>query len=91
MRQINLKEQKHLLEVLSRQLFYAGISSADEICYGSISSSEKAGNEYRYLAKVMEALPKDIIDAFNQEIRKAEADKLRAKANAIERGEHETS
>lgn len=87
MRLMTEDEQRQLLTALAKNLNYATIISADEICYGSLVSSERAGKEYRYICDIAKAVPPDIIEAFNQERRKAEADKLRQKADAIERGQ----
>jgi cell division septum initiation protein DivIVA len=79
-------EVKKLLDEISRQLFRTGMISADDLCYGSEASFSKSNKEFNAVVKIMNAVPKRLVDAYNAALRKAEADKLRAKADDIERG-----
>lgn len=83
---MNEAETVKVLDAISRALWGAQMETADEICYGSLEATRKAGEEERRIERVLNALPKRVKDAYNRRQRKAEADKLRAKAKQIEAG-----
>lgn len=87
MRRITLAEQQKLLEVIHRQEFGASMMRADAVCYGGMKEVEKYRDIDEHLISVIKAVPKDVLDAFYAAQRKAEADKLRAQADKVERGE----
>ena len=87
MRALKSNEVKHLLTVLSKQLFNAGLIQMDNICYGSIEECSKSGKEYRFLIAVLDAVPEDVRKQYNAEILKEKANKLREQADKIERGQ----
>ena len=82
-------ESRTLLSVLSKEMFAAGLISADDLLYGSTKTFAKTDGEYKGLVRVMEAIPLHVRNAFNAELRKVQADKLRASAERLERGEAE--
>jgi len=83
MRQMTIDEQREVLGKLAHSKFWADMMCMDAICYGG--DVEGYRDQREYAQKVIDAFPKDIRDAYTAEQRKAEADKLRAKADAIER------
>lgn len=85
MRTMTSEEQKIVLEALSSALWSASMENMDDVLYGSIQSCEKSGREMRAVERIIKAVPKDIIDAFNKSLRKAKADKLREQADRIEK------
>lgn len=87
MRVMSEPEQARLLKTIASELWGASTVNVDNILYGTWKSCEASGKEYRSVQRIMEAVPSDIRDEYNQSLRKTEADKLREKADAIERGE----
>ena len=83
MRQITIEEQREILKVLARQWSAVDFVKFDAICYGG--PVEKLGEAERYIRRVIDAFPKDVLKAYDQELKKAEADKLRAQADALEK------
>lgn len=84
MRRITLSEQRKILTVLAQAHLSAGMMETDAICYGG--PLENYRDQREYLWKATKAFPADVIKAFNAEIAKHEADRLRAKADRIEKG-----
>lgn len=85
MRQMTLDEQRKVLHAITHAHFGAGMMYADAICYGGDAKGYRQQEEF--CAEVILAFPEDIREAYNAELRKQEADKLRAKADKVERGE----
>jgi hypothetical protein len=88
MRQMTIDEQREVLGKLAHSKFWADMMCMDAVCYGG--NIEGYRDQREYAQKVIDAFPKDIRDAYTAEMRRTEADKLRAKADAIERGEAQT-
>lgn len=86
MRSMTMDEQIKLLNAISKALWAISMENMDDICYGSIKSCEESGKELRAIERVVQAIPKDILNEFNAELRKREADKLRQRTDEIERG-----
>lgn len=84
MRTMTENEQRKLLKVLGRERFGADMMLFDAICYGG--QLEEYRDAKNHIERVIKAVPADIRKAFDAEGRRAEADKLRAQADAIERG-----
>jgi hypothetical protein len=80
---MTIAEQRKVLGKLAHSKFWADMMCMDAVCYGG--DVEGYRDQREYAKKVIDAFPKDIIDAYNAELRKAEADKLRARADEIER------
>lgn len=87
MRLMTIDEQREVLRCLVSAEFWADMSRIDSICYGG--NARQFGEQREYAARVIGAFPKDIRDAYDAELRKAKADVLRSKADAIERGAHQ--
>jgi hypothetical protein len=83
MRQITIEEQRKILDVLHHEAFWSGMMKMDAICYGG--PIEKLGEAERYIHRVIEAFPKDVLESYNKELKKAQADKLRAQADELEK------
>lgn len=85
MRRMTIDEQQKVLEALAHNHHSADMMCFDAVCYGSIQSVEKYRDEREYIAAVIKAFPADIRAAYDAGLRKEEANKLRAQADAIER------
>lgn len=86
MRRLTIEEQRHILDVLVHQHFGAGMMEMDSICYGG--PVEDFAEAERHLRRAINAFPGDILNEYHKEIRKQQADKLRAEADAIEQGKN---
>lgn len=86
MRIMKLSEQTKVLDALANNHFNADAMCFDAVCYGSTQSVIKYREEREYIWKVIQSFPPDIIKEYNASLRKIEADKLRAQADAIEKG-----
>lgn len=75
------------LTQVARELFGAQLDTADEICYGGVEGARKAGEEERRCQRVWEAFPERVRKSYVQQQRRNAADKLRAEADKIERGD----
>jgi len=80
-------KQRALLDAIARELSSTSMINMDDILYGLRDSCKKSGNEYHAVERIMLAVPKEIREDYNRELRKKEADKLREKADKLERGE----
>jgi hypothetical protein len=87
MRQMTIDEQREILGKLVHSRFWADMMCMDAVCYGG--NVEGYRDQREYAKQVIEAFPKDIRDAYDAELRRVKADKLRADADAIERGAHQ--
>lgn len=84
MRQMTIDEQRTVLGKLAHAKFWADMMCMDAVCYGG--DVEGYRDQREYAQKVIDAFPQDIRDAYQTELRKAKADAMRAKADAIEAG-----
>ena len=87
MRQMTIEEQISVIAALKHAEFWADMMVMDNVCYGNERGVRRCVEERTYARKVIEAFPIDILEGFVALKRKEAADALRAKADAIERGE----
>ena len=80
-------ESRTLLQVIYREMFNAGMIAADDLLYGSNQTFSKSDKEYKGLERVFQSIPEHVRNAYAAELRHEQAEKLRAKADALERGE----
>lgn len=85
MRLMTKDEQLKLLKTLASEHSGADMMTFDAICYGG--ALEQYRDARNYIERCINAVPADIRKAYDKELNKAEADKLRAKADAIEAGQ----
>lgn len=83
MRVMTEAEQTKLLKTLANEFFGADMMTFDAICYGGALEQYRDARDY--IERCIKAVPADIRKAYDKSIKKAEADKLRAQADAIER------
>lgn len=84
MRLMTEEEQRKLLATLAHNWHAADFMTFDCVCYGGPLEQYRDAREY--IDKCIKAVPADIRKQFDAEIRKAKANKLRAKADRIEAG-----
>lgn len=82
MRRITIEEQRNILKVFANERFVADMMKFDCIYYGG--PAKDYGEAEKYIRRVIDAFPKDILKEYDQELKKAEADKLRAQADKLE-------
>jgi hypothetical protein len=86
MRQMTIDEQRVLIKQLHHAEFWSDMMKIDSICYGGDAELISYRDQNSYAKEVIAAFPKDILEDYVKEVRKAEADKLRIKADNIENG-----
>lgn len=84
MRTMTEDEQRKVLKTLARNRHDADMMLFDAICYGG--QLEEYRDARDYVERVIKAFPADIRKTYDIELRKAEANELRRKADLIERG-----
>lgn len=84
MRTMTEAEQTKLLKTLAQHRFAADMMTFDAICYGG--QLEQYRDARNHIEACIKAIPEDIRNAYDASLRKSEADKLRAKADALENG-----
>ncbi|NGX99139.1 MAG: hypothetical protein G4V63_29235 [Candidatus Afipia apatlaquensis] len=83
---MNSEQVRTLLEAVARDKFGAEMMQMDAICYGG--DLDKLTDDVRHIERILKAIPKPVVEGYTSLLRKEEADKLRAKADAIERNGH---
>lgn len=87
MRALTVAETRKVLTALAHNRQGADMMLFDSICYGG--QLEEYRDAKQYVERVIEAFPKDVRKAYDAELRKEQADELRAKADRVERGVEE--
>lgn len=82
---MTIEEQQKVLAALARNRAGADMMLCDAICYGG--QLEQYRDAKNYIERVIEAFPPDIRQAYDADLRKSKADKMRAQADRIERGD----
>ena len=84
MRIMTEAEQIKLLKTLASEHFGADMMTFDAICYGGALEQYRDARDY--IDRCINAVPADIRKAYDKTLKRAEADELRAQADAIEHG-----
>lgn len=85
MRRMTVDEQRRVLSTLARNRNGADMMVFDAVCYGG--QLEEYRDARDHIDRVIKAFPADIRKAYDAELRKTRADRLRAEADKIERGD----
>jgi hypothetical protein len=74
-----------LIDTIQSEYQHAMFITMDEICYGSIKSAEQAGVEERRVKRLLDCIPKEIMDRRRHAVNAAKAAKLRRQADELEK------
>ena len=73
-----------LIDVIESEYQHAMAISTDAICYGSCQAAERTGVEERRIKRLLDAIPKPIMDARKKAAIAVKAAELRRQAEELE-------